>query len=156
MRKLKFLTVLVLLLSLNSFAQWEKRFYVDDFGDATTQGYETFTANGTFSNSATQNSTASYKFIKDATSIIINVYEYGSSLATSIDATFEEVKIKQPSGAVVTVQGAFFSKGGYLLFSKKKFTELKDAISSKGKYILIFDRGGEYSNSNYKIKFTIN
>jgi hypothetical protein len=32
---------------------------------------------------------------------------------------------------------------------------LQEAIKTKGKYTIIFDRSGDYSNSSYKIKFTI-
>jgi hypothetical protein len=110
---------------------------------------------GLFSNSATQNSNASYRFIKNEKSILINVYEYGSSLATSIDGTFEQVKIKQPDGTVVSIKDVFFSKGGYLFFNEGDFLEISNAISNKGSYTIIFDRTGKYSNSNYKIKFII-
>ena len=137
-------------------AQWKKNFYVDDFGDKTDQSYESLSAEGTFSNSATQNSKATYTFIKDDASVLVNVYEYGRSLATDIDHTFETVKIKQPSGSVVTIERVFFTKGGKLYFSEKTYTELLETIKDSGKYTMIFDRSGDYSSSNYKIIFTIN
>ena len=49
----------------------------------------------------------------------------------------------------------FFSKSGKLFFNKKLYEQLIGAIQEKGDYIMIFDRGGKYSKSSYKIKFTI-
>lgn len=137
-------------------AQWQENYYVDDFGDKTDQKYESMSASGTFSNSATQNSKALYIFIKDDESVVINVYEYGTSLATSIDATFETVKIKQPNGDIVSIKNVFFTKSGKLYFSKKIYTEFLEAIKGSGDYTMVFDRSSEYSSSSYRIKFTIN
>jgi len=147
--------LLVLSVTMTMNAQWTKNFYVDDFGDATTDSYESFITGGTFSNSATQNSKASYKFIRNDDSIVINVYRYGSSLATSTKATFEDLKVKQPDGTIVVLKSVFFSKGGYLYFNKEGFVEFNNVISTKGAYVIIFDRTSKYSTSSYKIKFTI-
>jgi len=136
-------------------AQWQENYYVDDFGDKTDQKYESMSASGTFSNSATQNSEALYTFIKDDESVLINVYEYGRSLASSIDATFETIKIKQPNGGIVSLKRVFFTKSGKLYFSKKNYTEFLEAIKGSGDYTMVFDRSGEYSSSSYRIKFTI-
>ena len=112
-------------------------------------------AEGTFSNSATTNSKATYSFVKDTESLLINVYEYGSSLATSIDPTFETVKIKQPSGNVVTIERVFFTKSGKLFFNEDSFKELLNTIQESGEYRMIFNRSGEYSQSSYNIKFKL-
>lgn len=146
----------MILLSLSSHGQWDKRYYVDDFGEKTNKSYESLTAYGTFSNSASQNAEAMYLFIKGEESISVKVYEYKSNLANEIDHTFETVKIKSPSGEVSTIEDVFFTKQGTLYFSKDKFTELNSLISSPGKYIIVFNRSGKYSNSSYKIKFNIN
>lgn len=148
--------LLLAVLSLNTVtAQWEKRFYVDEFGDKTDEGYESIIASGTFSNSATQNSKALYRFVKDTESIVINVFEYESNLATSIEHSLEQVKIKTPSG-VVTIKEVFFSKTGALVFSREHFTELNKAISEPGEYVMVFSKSSEYSmGSSYKIKFSI-
>jgi hypothetical protein len=150
--------LLLAVLSLNTVtAQWEKDFYIDDFGDKTDKDYERMMARGTFSNSATQNSEAHYKFVKNTEemTLTISVYEYGSNLATSIDHSFEQVKIKTPSG-VVTIKEVFFSNIGRLRFSKESFTELNKAISESGEYVMVFSKSSEYSmGSSYKIKFSI-
>ena len=151
----KLLLIIAILTIGSANAQWKKNFYVDEFGEKTGESYEYLQAFGTFSNSATQNSKAKYDFIKSEDSVIINVYEYERSLATSIDPTFETVKIRTPSKEVVVIKKVFFSKSGKLLFSKELYKQLIGAIQEKGDYIMIFDRGGSYSKSSYKIKFTI-
>ncbi len=143
------------ILCFTADAQWVENYYVDDFGDKTDQKYESFVAKGTFSNSATQNSEAQYTFVKDEKSVLINVYEYGRSLASSTDATFETVKIKQPSGNVVTINKVFFTKSGKLYFSEKEYTQLLESIKDSGSYTMVFDRSSKYSSSSYRIRFTI-
>jgi hypothetical protein len=151
----KVLLVLLVMLAFGTVnAQWKKNFYVDDFGDKTTDSYDSMTASGTFSNSATQDSKALYVFIKSDKTITIKVYEYESNLATSTSGTFEQVKIKTPSGVVV-IDEAFFTKQGSLFFSKEQFVSLNEAISESGDYVMIFSRSGKYSTSSYKLKFSI-
>lgn len=152
---MKNLLLLLALFTISTItAQWETKYYVDEFGDLTKDKYETFMSEGVFSNSAIQNTKAIYRFIKDDELLTINVFEYGSSLATSIEATFEEVKIKGPN-RIETIKKVFFSKEGSLYFNKKLFTTIKKFISSPGDYTMIFKRTGSYSSSSYKVKFTI-
>ena len=156
--KLSLQNLLLLGLFIISFSmngQWETMEYVDEFDEPTGETYQAFMAQGTFSNSATQNAKASYALIKNKKSLTIKVYEYGSSLATDIDGTFETVKIKKPDNSVATINRVFFTKKGSLYFSKDNFKEVNNAIKDKGDYIMIFDRTSDYSESNYKIKFTI-
>lgn len=151
----------IVLFTINTFlcltaeAQWETKYYVDDFGEPTDEKYELMIANGSFSNSATTNSKAMYGFIKNEESLTVNVYEYNSKLATSIESTFETVKIKQPNGNVVTINSVFFSKSGKLYFDKDQFSEIIDAINDSGNYTMVFGRNGNYSKSSYTVKFTI-
>jgi len=148
-------TIAAILIVNVFYGQWTEQFYVDDFGEKTNQSYNYIIAKGTFSNSATQNSKLTCKLIDSDSSLMINVYEYGSKLATSIESTNEIVKIKQPSGDIIAIKAAFFYKKGYLVFSEKKYTELMNSIKEKGNYIMIFSRTGTYSSSDYKINFTI-
>ena len=151
----------IVLFAINTFlcftaeAQWKTKYYVDDFGDPTDQKYESMTATGFFNNSATTKSEATYSFVKDEKSLLINVYEYGRRLASNVEATFEVVKIKQPSGDVVTIQNVFFTKSGKLYFSKSNFEQIVDAIKDSGSYTMVFERTGKYSKSGYVIKFDI-
>lgn len=152
---MKKLVLLFMLIGQLTYSQWEKNFYVDEFGTTTENSYESMVSEGVFSNSATKNSKCLYKFVKDDKAIIIYVHEYGNRLATSIDSTFEEVKLKQPDGNVITFKSVFFYKDGVLMFNKELRTKLVEAISVPGDYIMIFNRIGKYSVSNYRINFTI-
>ena len=155
MRK-SILTVVTLLLVNLSFGQWTESFYVDEFGEKTTDSFKyIISSDGTFSNSATQNSNLKCQFMLNEDNLTVKVYQYGRSLATSTEATFETVKIKAPSGNVVTIKKVFFSKEGYLYFSKDNFKQVNELLQGKGKYIMIFKKTGSYSESSYKINFTI-
>lgn len=161
MKKNIFLLFLLGLI-IQTNAQWEKRYFVDDFGEKTESSYELLVADGTFSNSATTNSEATYYFIDYGLNedgkegfLQLNVYEYKSRLANSIESTREYVQIKTPSGEVVIIKRVYFNEEGYLIFRNKKYDKLKEAIKDSGNYIMIFDKKGKYSRSSYKIKFTI-
>lgn len=143
------------ILSISMNAQWETKEYVDEFDEPTGETFQSFVTTGTFSNSATQNADAAYAFIKNEETLTIKVYEYGRSLATSTDATFETVKIKKPDDSVVVIDDVFFTKKGSLYFRKDNFEKVNKAIQDKGDHIMIFDRTSDYSDSSYKIKFTI-
>jgi hypothetical protein len=156
LKNTKTIIIAILLLGFQSVnAQWVKKYYVDDFGDPTTDGYETFMATGTFSNSATTNSECAFKFVKDDTSLMIHVYEYQTKKANSIEATFESIKLKTPSGNIETIKKVFFTKSGSLYFSKEELVKILDVLSEKGSYTMIFERTSKYSNSSYKAKFSI-
>ena len=151
-------SVLVLVLAMVtglSFGQWKESFYVDEFGDKTTESYQYVVSQGTFSNSATQDSDLICNFILSAGSLSVDVYEYGSSLATDTKATFETIKFKTPTRGVMTVDDVFFSKGGSLFFSKERYTAVMEVIKEKGTYIMVFKRKSDYSESSYKVKFTL-
>jgi len=144
------------ILSINFVAaQWETKFYVDDFGDATADSYEMLITTGTFTNSATTNSEATYKIVKDESSILIYIYEYNSKLAKGIDSNLTTIKVKKPNGEIVTFDKVLFSKNGYLFVSEFNFEIMKAVLKNKGNYTIIFDKKTEYSESNYKINLTL-
>ena len=149
------LIVALLLISNLAFAQWEKTEYVDDFGDPTGNYYESMTAYGTFSNSATQGSDLTGSFIHDpkAKTLSIKVYEYGKSLATSIQDTYQTVKIKTPNGEILKIRYVLFSTNGVLYFNKGKYKKIKPLLEQNGEYTMIFEKGN--GSSSYKLKYTI-
>ena len=120
MKKVILAVAVAVLVSSLSFGQWQESFYVDEFGEKTEDSFMYIISNdGTFSNSATQNSKLKCQFMLNDDSLSIKVYEYGRSLATGSEGTFEKVKIKTPSDEIVEIKKVFFSKGGFLYFSKK-------------------------------------
>lgn len=70
------------LANLNNTGMWSVRHYVDEFGEPTKQGYisNTSSINGTFSNTATQNSALNVDFlISNSSKISIQLYEYAGN-----------------------------------------------------------------------------
>ena len=154
----KLLLLSVLLLSLVSNAQWDVQYYIDEFGDKTSDSYESFVAEGTFSNSATRNSKALYKFMhnkKDET-ISIKIYEYARHLATDTESSFTVIRIKTPSKEIVEIKSVMFSKTGSIYFYKNSYKKLLETISLPGEYVMVFKRTGKYSSADsYKAIFTM-
>ena len=150
----KLLLVLAVITSLTINAQWTKGYYVDEFGDKTEKSHMHMRAVGTFSNSPTQNSKCFYDFFDSGNSMEVHVKEYGSSMATSTNSTFETVRIKTPSGEVKTIDNVFFSKPGVLFFFDEgkinTYTQLKSILTESGRYVMVFKKSGKYSSSSYK------
>jgi len=157
MKKTILTTAAILVVNL-FYGQWTTNNYVDDFGEPTENSYDVMITNGTFSNSATQNSKLSLKFInnKKDESLLIYVYEYGSKLANDIEGNFETVRLKDPEGIVHTLNKVFFAKSGVLLISKENYKKISNALIKKGNFMIIFNRTTKYSTSSYKSKFIIN
>ena len=65
--------------SSNDFGIWSKKYYIDKFNNPTDDAYISTTISGTFSNSATNNSSLLVKFIVDTNGPKMFLYEYGSS-----------------------------------------------------------------------------
>jgi hypothetical protein len=151
----KLLLVLAIITSLTTNAQWKLGYYVDEFGDKTEESFMRMRALGTFTNSATQNSKCIYDFLDSGNTMELYVREYGNSMATEIKATFETVKIKTPSGEIKLIKNVFFSKSGILLFHKDTYAQIKSILTEEGRYVMVFNRSGKYSNSSYKVIFNI-
>ena len=152
----KFLFLLFIIIITDTInAQWKLKYSLDEFGEKTSKTHKTLTAEGTFSNSATQNSEAIFYFADKGDAMLINVYEYKSSLATNTENTFEMVKVRKKGGDTSYLEGVLFSEGGALYFDGRLYNQLKNVIKDSGDYIMIFDRTTKYSNSKYKINFSI-
>ena len=68
--------------NLNNTGMWTVRYYVDDFGEETKEGYicNSSMISGTFSNTATQNSALNIRFlISNAYDISMKLYEYAGN-----------------------------------------------------------------------------
>ncbi|MEK0337271.1 MAG: hypothetical protein QQN41_07550 [Nitrosopumilus sp.] len=70
------------LANINNTGIWTVRYYVDDFGEPTKEGYisNTYLIRGTFSNSATQDSELDVRFlISNSSNISIKLFEYAGN-----------------------------------------------------------------------------
>lgn len=140
-----------------SYAQWNTDYYVDDFGDKTNETFYYFDVVGVFTNSATTNSDCGF-FVKhddNEESYTISIYPYNRTSRESWTiSTFQDIKLKKPSGDVETLSG-FCYKKGQVLFSEEDYPIFKDAISQSGEYTFLLNYNGKYSESSYKFNFTI-
>ena len=110
---------------------------------------------GLFTNSATTNSKCGF-FIKDTgTGYTVSIYPYNnSSKERWVESTYQNVKIKTPSGGVLIIN-SFCYKKGVVLLSDEMYAEIKKTISEVGKYIFLLKYKSDYSESSYRFNFTI-
>ena len=142
------------MLSVTAYSQWEIGNYVDEFGEETEERFLHQTVSGTFSNSASTNAKCSY-FIehnKDEEVLAISIYPYGRSIKESFyDDTFQDVKIKKPSGEVVTIESFCFD--GMIYFSEEEYVQLMNTLKEKGEYKVSMKYKTDYTQSSYRFKF---
>ena len=127
---------------------------LDDFGDPTGETQREIQVMGTFSNTATSGSKCLYHLVDYGGSLMISIYEYGNSPATSTESTSETIKLKKADGEVVTINYVDFSENGYLYFSShdRKYQEFFYHIEEKGTYKFQFNKG----RSSYRFDLSIN
>jgi hypothetical protein len=149
--------VLVLLVAVTVNAQWNDGEYVDEFGDGTGETYQYQLVVGVFSNSATTNSECQYVMrIPDGEPmLLIDIYPYGnSSKENFIESTYQQGKLKSPTG-VVTEHKVFVSKKGSFYFSKNNFDRWQEATLDAGEYTFACTVKSTYSESSYRFKFKL-
>ena len=116
-----FILVVSMMLSVTTYSQWEFGNYLDEFGDPTEEIFFHQTVSGTFSNSVSTNAKCTYliEHTKVEEVLAISIYPYGRSLKESFyDHTFQDVKIKKPSGEVETIEAFCFD--GMINFSEEE------------------------------------
>jgi len=139
---------------LISFAQWDIGHYVDDFGEETEERFLHQTVSGTFSNSESTNAKCTY-FIehnKKEKVLGISIYPYdGNSMESFYEDTFQDVKIKKPSGELVTIEAFCFE--GIIYFDYEEYVQLMDALKEKGEYKVAMTYNTDSTQSSYRFKF---
>lgn len=92
---------------------WKLKYYVDEFGDSTYEKYINYVGLGTFSNTATTNSTLLFSILCDY-SLNLKLYEYGSNLVTNSYSHSIEYKIlvKDDNGMKSEYEGKMSSESG--------------------------------------------
>lgn len=142
------------MLSVTAYSQWEIGNYVDEFGEKTEETFLHQTVSGTFSNSASTNANCTY-FIehnKKEKVLGISIYPYdGNSKESFYEDTFQDVKIKKPSGEVVTIEAFCFE--GMINFIEEEYVQLMDALKEKGEYKVAMTYKTDYTQSSYRFKF---
>ena len=67
------------------------------------------------------------------------------------DDTFQDVKIKKPSGELVTIEAFCFD--GMINFSEEEYVQLMDAIKERGEYKVSMKYKTDDTHSSYRFKF---
>lgn len=99
--------------NINNTGMWTVSYYVDDFGEATKEGYirNTELISGTFSNTATQNSELNVKFlISNSSDISIMLYEYaGNNPVKAYSSESYQVLIQDKDGERLKLRATNYS-----------------------------------------------
>ena len=142
------------MLSVTAYSQWEIGNYVDEFGEETEERFLHQTVSGTFSNSESTNAKCTY-FIehnKKEKVLGISIYPYdGNSMESFYEDTFQDVKIKKPSGELVTIEAFCFE--GIIYFDYEEYVQLMDALKEKGEYKVAMTYNTDSTQSSYRFKF---
>ena len=139
---------------LISFAQWDIGHYVDDFGEETEQRFLHQTVSGTFSNSESTNAKCTYfsEHNKKEKVLGISIYPYdGNSMESFYEDTFQDVKIKKPSGELVTIEAFCFD--GMIFFSEEEYVQLMDVLKERGEYKVSMKYNTDDTHYRYRFKF---
>lgn len=96
-----------------SFGSWEITFYVDEFNNPTNQAYirTSDVLYGTFSNSATTDSTLYARILIDTEDIAIKLWEYGRNEVNAYTRTDYKITILDDSGTKHYTTGTMYKNG---------------------------------------------
>lgn len=129
-------------------SKWEKQYYVDEFGDKTSNSYYVASFDGTFSNSATTNSELTAIVFLDSTSDLVSfrLIEYGWSKATFLSSETITLKTKDSSGNIEeyflyssSSSGDIFAIDYKLYRAIKNSDSLSCVITTSSKYQSVRD-----------------
>ena len=132
--------------------EWTKKYYVDDFGDKTTEGYAFKVFSGTFSNSATTNSLCLYTWAIKANGPTLLIYEYGSSRVTSYRTVSYKVRLKNEKGDILEVIAHIYENRDRLQFYPKKGEKIIEFLKKSSIVKVYIKESGSYTS--YKGEFS--
>ena len=141
---------------------WTIRYFVDDFGDPTDEGYigtEYFRdVKGTFSNSATNNSELNvFIMMSSLRNIGVKLYEYKSNnpvKAFSNDSY--SINVKDSKGVKHSLTGMMYEGGDRVFIdrgTRKNHISKMHNILMNGGEISVVMTNNDYGLSTYKFKF---
>ena len=151
-----------LLKEAKKVGDWNKGYYVDDFGDRTSKGFISQTTKGLFSNSATQDSPLRAKmFINNANlekqTPWFRLYEYDG--ANPIKGIYSrntmDCRVKEQDGSIIRIEFSQSQGSDYFSVtssSKRNIGYLKDLIrkGSVGKFVCV---NNQFGNAKYVFSF---
>lgn len=126
-----------------SFGSWEMAFYVDEFNNPTNQAYirTSDVLYGTFSDSATTDSTLYVRILIDTEDIAIKLLEYGHYEVNAYTSTDYKITILDDSGKKHYTTGTMYKNGERIYLADwtlvnllQDNTQLKIYIQENSKY----------------------
>jgi hypothetical protein len=138
---------------------WSIKYYVDDFGDPTDEGYiaHDYYIKGTFSNSATTDSNLNVFFlISGADNIAVQLYEYAGNNPVKAYGTNEyQIIVKDSNGQRHSMSGRMYEGGNRVYidpsFKKNHISKMHNILLAGGEVSVVL-RNQEYGLSSYKFK----
>lgn len=135
-----------------TFNTWGEVQVTDEFGDPTGESVSRAFFEGSFSNSATSNSSLIVKMVDYGDAIIMELYEYSRAPGARMcyDGCFGLISVKHENGEVKNYR-AFAPKSGGLYFNDKtKFYELINNGNNETLKLVIRESNfDDYGSSSY-------
>jgi len=142
---------------IEGLGDWEVKYFVDEFGDPTNNGYITTKEliSGNFSNSATNNASLLAQFlIKDSAHVALKLYEYESNVVKAYSSKKYSVKIKDNKGEKYSMTCSIYKGGDRVYFDEsynKNHISKFHKLLIKGGNLTIVITDTEYGLTTYKI-----
>ncbi len=143
--------------TIEGLGDWEVKYFVDEFGDPTNNGYITTKEliSGNFSNSATNNASLLAQFlIKDSAHVALKLYEYESNVVKAYSSKKYSVKIKDNKGEKYLMTCSIYKGGDRVYFDesyKKNHISKFHKLLIKGGNLTVVITDTEYGLTTYKI-----
>jgi len=139
-----------------SDTDFEVRYFIDEFGDLTDHAYLAHVVEGTFSDSATQNSKLLVVVLISDNEIGLSFREYGKNIVSGSDYDTYVVKLKLPNGEIFESNGNISTKTSRLYLSNIITWSVDRDIMFNGSNatkFFIYEKGREYNNYLFSIVF---
>lgn len=136
-----------------SFGDWEISFYVDEFNNPTNQAYIR-TSNaiyGSFSNSATTNSSLNARILIDTEHITIKLFEYGYNEVKAFTNTDYKITILDDNGQKHYTTGTMYKNGDRIYLLDWTLVNLLQENNQLKIYIQENSKYGVYSTYLFSI-----
>lgn len=139
-----------------SFSKWEKRYYVDEFNNPTSDAFiaPTDTISGTFSNSATTNSKLNAYVRVNSDDCEIMLWEYGSSLVKAYSTTDYDITILLPNGTKKYFTGTMYKNGTVICFDN--YSEIISILKNTDGILKIYIKEDSDYGVNSTYLFEVN
>ena len=141
----------------NDFGMWMINYFVDEFGDPTSQGFIKTSINGKFGNSATTNSKLRVEFLISEGNVSLQLYEYAGNHSVSGKIMTKTYKIQIKHNEKIVKGGRKnnkdFKATNYSDRMKVNYSnELINLFSQGGKFKFYIIESGDYANGSYSFQ----